>query len=134
MNDDYLRKHHIQVSDWAWKTAQEIFGMKSPSSRMSDLLDWALRYHKEQKELSQLTKPFEPNIVTQTRIITPTRPEDSGTIIVATRETICQYRDKRTGDICGRMIGVGEKMVYSTGIDGRKKSECIKHRMDEEKE
>jgi len=30
------------------------------------------------------------------------------------------------------MIGVGEKMVYSTGTDGRKKSECIKHRMDEE--
>ena len=132
MNDDYLRKHHIQVSDWAWKTAQELFGMKSPSSRMSDLLDWALRYHREQKELSQLTKPFEPNIVTQTRIITPTRPEDPGTIIVATRETICQYKDKKTGEMCGRMIGVGEKMVYSTGADGRKKSECIKHRMDEE--
>ena len=132
MNDDYLRKHHIQVSDWAWKTAQELFGMKSPSSRMSDLLDWALRYHREQKELSQLTKPFEPNIVTQTRIITPTRPEDPGTIITATRETICQYKDKKTEEICGRMIGVGEKMVYLTGPDGRKKSECIKHRMDEE--
>ena len=127
MNDDYLRKHHIQVSDWAWKTAQELFGMKSPSSRMSDLLDWALRCHKEQKELSQLartnvTAPINP----------PRNDADPGTIIVATRETICQYRDKRTGEMCGRMIGVGEKMVYSTGADGRKKSECIKHRMDEE--
>ena len=126
MNDDYLRKHHIQVSDWAWKTAQELFGMKSPSSRMSDLLDWALRYHREQKELSKIANHPAPDNINQAR------PEDPGTIITATRETICQYRDKRTGEMCGRMIGVGEKMVYSTGPDGRKKSECIKHRMDEE--
>jgi hypothetical protein len=126
MNEDYLRKHHIQVSDWAWKTAQEIFGMKSPSSRMSDLLDWALRYHKEQKALGGLPYPHDKQPHQDKK------PEDPGTIITATRETICQYRYKKTGDICGRMIGVGEKMVYSTGIDGRKKSECIKHRMDEE--
>ena len=130
MNDDYLRKHHIQVSDWAWKTAQELFGMKSPSSRMSDLLDWALRYHREQKELSQLANPLKTNIIAQNS--QPPRDVDPGTIITATRETICQYRDKRTLEICGRMIRVGEKMVYSTGADGRKKSECIKHRMDEE--
>ena len=121
MNDDYLRKHHIQVSDWAWKTAQELFGMKSPSSRMSDLLDWALRHHKERKELGDISNPpGEP------------KPVDPGSIITATRETICQYKDKKTLEICGRMIGVGEKMVYLTGPDGRKKSECIKHRMDEE--
>ena len=127
MNDDYLRKHHIQVSDWAWKTAQELFGMKSPASRMSDLLDWALRHHKELKELSDISTP--PRVLIQPG---EPKPIDPGTIIVATRETICQYKDKKTGDICGRMIGVGEKMVYSTGPDGRKKSECIKHRMDEE--
>ena len=126
MNDDYLRKHHIQVSDWAWKTAQELFGMKSPSSRMSDLLDWALRYHQEQKALGGFPYPHDKQSHYNQK------PEDPGTIITATRETICQYRDKRTGDMCGRVIGVGEKMVYSTGIDGRKKSECIKHRMDEE--
>ena len=130
MNDDYLRKHHIQVSDWAWKTAQELFGMKSPSSRMSDLLDWALRQAKEQRNESNQRGDWtdKDDLVRHDRTPDP----DPGTIIVATRETICQYRDKKTGDICGRMIGVGEKMVYSTGTDGRKKSECIKHRMDEE--
>jgi len=130
MNDDYLRKHHIQVSDWAWKTAQELFGMKSPSSRMSDLLDWALREAKERRDqrIKRGDWTDKDDLVRHDRTPDP----DPGTIIVATRETICQYRDKRTGDICGRMIGVGEKMVYSTGTDGRKKSECIKHRMDEE--
>ena len=130
MNDDYLRKHHIQVSDWAWKTAQELFGMKSPSSRMSDLLDWALREGKERRDqrIKRGDWTDKDDLVRHDRTPDP----DPGTIIVATRETICQYRDKRTGDICGRMIGVGEKMVYSTGTDGRKKSECIKHRMDEE--
>ena len=130
MNDDYLRKHHIQVSDWAWKTAQELFGMKSPSSRMSDLLDWALREGKERRDqrIKRGDWTDKDDLVRHDRTPDP----DPGTIIVATRETICQYRDKKTGDICGRMIGVGEKMVYSTGADGRKKSECIKHRMDEE--
>ena len=130
MNEDYLRKHHIQVSDWAWKTAQEIFGMKSPSSRMSDLLDWALREAKERRDqrIKRGDWTDKDDLVRHDRTPDP----DPGTIIVATRETICQYRDKKTGDICGRMIGVGEKMVYSTGTDGRKKSECIKHRMDEE--
>ena len=130
MNDDYLRKHHIQVSDWAWKTAQELFGMKSPSSRMSDLLDWALRDAKERRDqrIKRGDWTDKDDLVRHDRSPDP----DPGTIITATRETICQYRDKRTGDMCGRMIGVGEKMVYSTGIDGRKKSECIKHRMDEE--
>jgi len=130
MNDDYLRKHHIQVSDWAWKTAQELFGMKSPSSRMSDLLDWALREAKERRDqrIKRGDWTDKDDLVRHDRTPDP----DPGTIIVATRETICQYRDKKTGDICGRMIGVGEKMVYSTGTDGRKKSECIKHRMDEE--
>jgi hypothetical protein len=130
MNDDYLRKHHIQVSDWAWKTAQELFGMKSPSSRMSDLLDWALREAKERRDqrIKRGDWTDKDDLARHDRLPDP----DPGTIITATRETICQYRDKRTGDICGRMIGVGEKMVYSTGPDGRKKSECIKHRMDEE--
>ena len=130
MNDDYLRKHHIQVSDWAWKTAQELFGMKSPSSRMSDLLDWALREAKERRDqrIKRGDWTDKDDLVRHDRTPDP----DPGTIIVATRETICQYRDKRTGEICGRMIGVGEKMVYLTGPDGRKKSECIKHRMDEE--
>ena len=130
MNDDYLRKHHIQVSDWAWKTAQELFGMKSPSSRMSDLLDWALREAKERRDqrIKRDDWTDKDDLVRHDRTPDP----DPGTIIVATRETICQYKDKKTGDICGRMIGVGEKMVYSTGTDGRKKSECIKHRMDEE--
>ena len=130
MNDDYLRKHHIQVSDWAWKTAQELFGMKSPSSRMSDLLDWALRQAKEQRNESNQRGDWtdKDDLVRHDR----PREQDPGTIIIATRETICQYRDMKTGEICGRMIGVGEKMVYSTGPDGRKKSECIKHRMDEE--
>ena len=130
MNDDYLRKHHIQVSDWAWKTAQELFGMKSPSSRMSDLLDWALRQAKEQRNESNQRGDWtdKDDLVRHDR----PREQDPGTIIIATRETICQYKDKKTGDICGRMIGVGEKMVYLTGPDGRKKSECIKHRMDEE--
>jgi len=130
MNDDYLRKHHIQVSDWAWKTAQELFGMKSPSSRMSDLLDWALRQAKEQRNESNQRGDWtdKDDMVRHDR----PRERDPGTIIIATRETICQYKDKKTGDICGRMIGVGEKMVYLTGPDGRKKSECIKHRMDEE--
>jgi len=128
MNDDYLRKHHIQVSDWAWKTAQELFGMKSPSSRMSDLLDWALREAKKRRQHGDWTD--KDDLARHDK--TPEPELDPGTIIVATRETICQYKDKKTGDICGRMIGVGEKMVYSTGTDGRKKSECIKHRMDEE--
>ena len=130
MNDDYLRKHHIQVSDWAWKTAQELFGMKSPSSRMSDLLDWALRQAKEQQGQSRQRGDWtdKDDLMRHDRTPDP----DPVTIITATRETICQYRDKRTGEICGRMIGVGEKMVYSTAPDGRKKSECIKHRMDEE--
>ena len=128
MNDDYLRKHHIQVSDWAWKTAQELFGMKSPSSRMSDLLDWALREGKERRD--QRIK--RGDWTDKDDLVRHDRSPDPGTIITATRETICQYRDRRTGEMCGRMIGVGEKMVYSTGIDGRKKSECIKHRMDEE--
>ena len=130
MNDDYLRKHHIQVSDWAWKTAQELFGMKSPSSRMSDLLDWALRQAKEQRNESNQRGDWtdRDDMVRHDR----PREQDPGTIIIATRETICQYKDKKTLEICGRMIGVGEKMVYLTGPDGRKKSECIKHRMDEE--
>jgi len=130
MNDDYLRKHHIQVSDWAWKTAQELFGMKSPSSRMSDLLDWALRQAKEQRNESNQRGDWtdKDDLVRHDR----PREQDPGTIIIATRETICQYKDKKTLEICGRMIGVGEKMVYLTGPDGRKKSECIKHRMDEE--
>jgi hypothetical protein len=132
MNDDYLRKHHIQVSDWAWKTAQELFGMKSPSSRMSDLLDWALREAKERRDrrIKRGDWTDKDDLVRHDR--SPDLDPDPGTIITATRETICQYKDKKTGDICGRMIGVGEKMVYSTGPDGRKKSECIKHRMDEE--
>jgi hypothetical protein len=131
MNDDYLRKHHIQVSDWAWKTAQELFEMKSPASRMGDLLDWALRYHLRKQ---QSVNKQRGGGTDKDDMVRHDRPweQDPGTIIIATRETICQYKDKKTGDICGRMIGVGEKMVYLTGPDGRKKSECIKHRMDEE--
>ena len=126
MNDDYLRKHHIQVSDWAWKTAQELFGMKSPSSRMSDLLDWALRYHREQKKLSELSNQPVPHNNNQPPAADP------GTIITATRQTICQYFDKKTGETCGGIIDVGEKMVYYTGTDNRKKSEHLRHRMGEE--
>ena len=107
MNDDYLRRHTMQVSDWAWKTAQELFGLKKPTSQMEDLLDWALR--ERQKQQSQ----------NQTAVI---ESDDPGTIIVATRETICHV------PTCHRIINAGEKMIYFTDKNGKKKSECYRHR------
>jgi hypothetical protein len=112
MNDDYLRRHSIKVSDWAWKTAQELFEMKQPASKMGELLDWALR--ERQKAVSNLTASHQ---------IKESEDSDPGTIITATRETICHVPE------CHRIIGVGEKMIYFQGKDGRKKSECYRHRL-----
>jgi hypothetical protein len=112
MNDDYLRRHSIKVSDWAWKTAQELFEMKQPASKMGELLDWALR--ERQKAVSN---PAAPHQIEE--------PEDSdpGTIIIATRETICHV------PTCHRIINAGEKMIYFTDRNGKKKSECYRHRV-----
>ena len=113
MNDDYLRRHSIKVSDWAWKTAQELFEMKQPASKMGELLDWALRERqKEQFKNQNLAK--KPEIDDDS---------DPGTIIIATRETICHV------PTCHRIINAGEKMIYFTDKNGKKKSECYRHRM-----
>ena len=115
MNDDYLRRHSIKVSDWAWKTAQELFEMKQPASKMGELLDWALRERQKQHSQNQpIPLVKEPEIDDNS---------DPGTIIIATRETICHV------PTCHRIINAGEKMIYFTDRNGKKKSECYRHRM-----